>query len=186
MGKLLRLVIIMQGSVAAFTFPKALVRTNFNANLFHQRQQYNSLPPLQLFTGKHVAAIAKSTSAAVSPSLGPFQLASSFSTVVLVAVVLKLLGLKSQARRIITAASRMSVQLLLIGSLLTPLFAYTSSSPWKLAAWVTFIAAVASKEAVCRSKYAYKKQFLDSFVSILYRRCWLDTSPSCDIRSWSQ
>lgn len=166
MGKLLRLGLIIQGSVAAFTFPKALVRTNFNAN-FHQRQQHNSLPPLQLFTGKHVAAIAKSAPAAVSPSLGPFQLASSFSTVVLVAVILKLLGLKSQARRIVAAASRMSAQLLLIGSFLTPLFAYTSSSPWKLAAWVTFIAAVASKEAVSRSKYTYKKQFLDSFVSIL-------------------
>ena len=125
MVKLLRLGIIIQGSVVAFTFPKARVRTNFNANLFHQRQQHNSLPSLQLFTGKHAAAIAKSSSAVVSPSLGPFQLASSFSTVVLVAVILKLLGLKSQARRIIAAASRMSAQLLLIGSFLSHLFAYT-------------------------------------------------------------
>ena len=167
MGKLIRLVsiiiILVPGFVAAFTFPKPFS----NANLLYQREQHHSLPSLQLFTGKHAAAITQSTSAVVSPSLGPIQLASSFSTVVLVATILQLLGLKSQARRIIAAASRMSIQLLFIGAFLAPLFVYTSSSPWKLAAWVTFIAAIASKEAVSRSRYSYKKQYLDSFISIL-------------------
>mmetsp|Transcript_24360 Transcript_24360/g.36236 ORF Transcript_24360/g.36236 Transcript_24360/m.36236 type:complete len:562 (+) Transcript_24360:79-1764(+) len=168
MGKLLlRLMIIIPGFVAAFTVPKARVGTISNANLFYQRHHHHNHASLQLFNGKHAAAIAQSTSAIVTPSLGPTQLASSFSTVVLVATILKLLGLKSQARRIIAAASRMSAQLLVIGAFLTPLFAYTSSSPWKLAAWVTFIAAIASKEAVSRSRYTYKKQFLDSFISIL-------------------
>eukprot|EP00985_Skeletonema_marinoi_P012327 scaffold5931_cov120-Skeletonema_marinoi.AAC.1 len=168
MGKLLlRLMTIIPGFVAAFTVPKARVGTISNANLFYQRQQHHNHASLQLFNGKHAAAIAQSTSAIVTPSLGPTQLASSFSTVVLVATILKLLGLNSQARRIIAAASRMSAQLLVIGAFLAPLFAYTSSSPWKLAAWVTFIAAVASKEAVSRSQYTYRKQFLDSFISIL-------------------
>ena len=61
----------------------------------------------------------------------------------------------------------MSAQLSIIGACMSPLFAFTSSSPWKLTAWVMFIAAVASKEAVARSKYTYKRQFVDSFISIL-------------------
>lgn len=171
---LLRLGIVTPGLVvAAFTAPKARVRTISNANQFYQQQQllllHRGISSLQLFSGKHASAtIAQSASAVVpSPSLGPIQLATSFSTILLVAAILKLLGLKSQARRIIFAASRMSAQLMVIGALLAPLFAYTSSSPWKLAVWVTFIAAVASKEAVLRSKYTYKKQLLDSFISIL-------------------
>jgi len=149
----------------AFTCPKTRVRTISNSNLIYHQQKHlplnhHDISSLHTFRGKHVAVVS-------SPSLGPIQLASSFSTIVLVATILKLLGLKSQARRIIAAASRMSAQLLVIGALLAPLFAYTSSSPWKLAIWVTFIAAAASKEAVSRSKYTYKKQLLDSFISIL-------------------
>ena len=149
---------------SAFIAPEAHVRTISNAN---QHQQHHGLPSLQLFSGRHdTSAMAQSMSTLTSPSLSPLQLVSSFSTVLLVATILKLLGIKSQAKRIVAAALRMSTQLLTIGVFLSPLFNYTSASPLKLAAWVAFIASVASKEAVSRSKYTYKKQFLDSFTAI--------------------
>ena len=147
--------------VESFSFPRAHVvriRTTSDAKL---RQQ--QLSSLQLLRGGHNA----DNQVAGSPSLSPIQLASSFSTIVIVATILKSLGLKSQASRIISSSFRMSAQLSIIGACMSPLFAFTSSSPWKLTAWVMFIAAVASKEAVARSKYTYKRQFVDSFISIL-------------------
>jgi hypothetical protein len=146
--------------VESFTFPRAHVVRIRVSNVKLRQQQ---LPSLQLLRVGHNA----DNQVAGSPSLSPAQLASSFSTIVIVAAILKSLGLRSQADRIISASFRMSVQLSLIGACMSPLFAFTSSSPWKLTAWVMFIAAVASKEAVARSKYTYKRQFVDSFISIL-------------------
>ena len=151
---------VMPVLVESFTFPRPHVVRIRVSNVKLRQQQ---LPSLQLLRGGHNA----DNHVAGSPSLSPAQLASSFSTIVIVAAILKSLGLKSQANRIISASFRMSVQLSLIGACMSPLFAFTSSSPWKLTAWVMFIAAVASKEAVARSKYTYKRQFVDSFLSIL-------------------
>ena len=79
--KLLRLgiiIIMLPVYAAAFMLPKPGVKTlsSNDANLLCQRKQHHGLPSLQLFTGKHAAAITQSTSSAVvSPSLGPIQLA---------------------------------------------------------------------------------------------------------------
>jgi len=51
--------------------------------------------------------------------------------------------------------------------LLTPLFTYASTSPLKISIWISIVAAIASKEAVSRSKYTYKGQMKDCFIAIL-------------------
>mmetsp|Transcript_31642 Transcript_31642/g.67422 ORF Transcript_31642/g.67422 Transcript_31642/m.67422 type:complete len:426 (-) Transcript_31642:243-1520(-) len=100
-------------------------------------------------------------------SLNPAQLASSLSTVLLLATILRLLRLKAQSSRILSAAARMSVQLIIMGTfVLTPLFAFASSSPWKIAGWISIVAFIASKEAASRSKYTYRGQLRDCFVAI--------------------
>jgi len=100
--------------------------------------------------------------AMVSASLNPLQLASSLSTILLIATFLRLLRLKVQSSRILSAAARMSVQLTLMGTfVLTPLFAFASSSPWRIAGWISIVAVIASREAASRSKYTYKGQMAD-------------------------
>lgn len=62
----------------------------------------------------------------------------------------------------------MSGQLSLVGLfVLTPLFAFAASSPWKIAAWVSFVALVASREAASRSKYTYDGQMGDCLLALL-------------------
>ena len=96
------------------------------------------------------------------------HLASSLSTIILTALLLRMLNLKSQSSRIISAAARMSFQLTIMGVfVLTPLFAFASSSPWKIAMWILVVAGLASKEAASRSKYTYRGLKRDCFVAML-------------------
>jgi len=100
-------------------------------------------------------------------TLNPTQLASSISTILITASLLRILNLKAQSNRILSSAARMTTQLVVMGIfILTPLFRFVSNSPWKMAAWLTFVAALASREAVSRSKYMYKGQMFDCFVAI--------------------
>ena len=104
----------------------------------------------------------------IPPSLGASQLASSLSTVLLTALLLRSIGLRAQSSRVLRAAARMSGQLAIMGMfVLTPLFAYASSSPWKISLWVSFVAAVASREAASRSKYAYDGQVVDCLLALV-------------------
>ena len=115
-------------------------------------------------TPKITPALVSSTASTLTPS----QLISSSSTIIITALILRILGLNEQSTKIINAASRMSIQLIIMGVfLLTPLFTYASTSPLKISIWISIVAAIASKEAVSRSKYTYKGQMRDSFIAIL-------------------
>ena len=103
-----------------------------------------------------------------SSSLYPAQLASSVSTILVTASLLRILNLRAQSRQVASAAARMSVQLVVMGTfVLTPLFSFVSASPPKIAAWISVVAALAAREAVSRSKYTYRGQMGDCFVAIL-------------------
>ena len=103
-----------------------------------------------------------------SSSLHPAQLASSVSTILVTAGLLRILNLRAQSRRVASAAARMSVQLVVMGTfVLTPLFSFVAASPPKIAAWISVVAALAAREAVSRSKYTYRGQMGDCFVAIL-------------------
>jgi len=101
-----------------------------------------------------------------TPSLQPSQLASSLSTVVFTAIVLKMLGLRLQSNRTLTAAARMSVQLMCVGMILSPLFSFASFHPWRITAWISLVAFLAAREAATRSKYAYRGQKRDCFIAM--------------------
>jgi len=109
-------------------------------------------------------ALVSSTASTLTPS----QLISSSSTIIITALLLRILGLNDQSSKIINAAGRMSLQLTIMGVfLLTPLFAFASTSPLKISIWISIVAAIASKEAISRSKYTYKGQMKDCFIAIL-------------------
>jgi ABC-type iron transport system FetAB permease component len=100
-------------------------------------------------------------------SLNPAQLISSMSTIILTASLLRMLNLNAQSSRILISATRMSVQLVVMGLfVLTPLFAFASTSPWRIASWITVVAILASREAKSRSKYTYNGQMRDCFLAI--------------------
>lgn len=116
-------------------------------------------------TPKITPALVSSTA---TTTLTPSQLISSSSTIIITALLLRILGLNDQSSKIINAAGRMSLQLTIMGVfLLTPLFAFASTSPLKISIWISIVAAIASKEAVSRSKYTYKGQMKDCFIAIL-------------------
>jgi ABC-type iron transport system FetAB permease component len=102
-----------------------------------------------------------------SSSLNPAQLASSVSTVLVTASLLRILNLRAQSRQMASAAARMTLQLVVMGTfVLTPLFSFVSASPSKILGWLSIVAVLAAREAVSRSKYTYGGQMGDCFLAI--------------------
>ena len=125
------------------------------------------LMPLYAAPNNYLSSIIQPEMLSSTTALSTTQLASSISTILVTASLLRILNLKAQSNRILSSATRMTVQLVVMGIfILSPLFKFVSNSSWKMAAWLTFVAALASREAVSRSKYTYKGQMLDCFVAI--------------------
>ena len=124
------------------------------------------LSTLVLPIDKRGLALAIETHTDAAPVISPKGLIVSSSMVLVVSASMRLLGLNSLSSQILSAATRMSIQLFVVGAIFLD-HVFGAKNPWIVFAWLLTVGIMASREAASRVKYRYNGMDRDCAIATL-------------------